>query len=133
MKGKKYIPTPAEEKLLAVLADPDFRGRTITAKCEAAGVGTAVYTAAVKKPGFLDLIHDITISLAREYALETLQAVKDFAVTNSRCAADRKLLLEIANIYKNEQSLIFPKKEEVLTEDQIKARIKEISEQLNAE
>jgi len=54
--GDKYKPTPAEEKLLAVLLNPDLVSDSVTDKCQNAGISRQTYYEAMKKPGFMELV-----------------------------------------------------------------------------
>lgn len=95
----RFVPTPAEKKLLEVLADPNSLGKSITDICTEAGVSRNVYYEAVKKPEFIDYLNDITKDIIKSNVSEIIKAMVKFGTTNAKNSQDRKMLLEMAGMY----------------------------------
>lgn len=92
-----YKPTPAEEKLLLVLLNPEVVGLNVTQKCELAGIDRGVYYTAMKKHGFLELLNVSTMDMLKG---EMNDIVKAFAIKAREGSYNHgKLLLEMGNLY----------------------------------
>lgn len=94
----KYKPTAAEKKLLEVLINPDYLGKSVTTICKAAGVSRKKYYDAMGKEEFVGLVNDTTMDLIKGKASEVLNATYKYALT-AKGHQDRKLILTIAGIY----------------------------------
>lgn len=94
----EYRPTAAELRLLEVLANPTFAGASVTAKCKAAGCTTPVYYAALKKPGFVEMIKDTAYDLVKSHLTDIVNATYNFAMKNPQNQQDRKMLLEMGKM-----------------------------------
>jgi len=95
----KYVPSPAEQKLLLVLLNPDFYGQTVTSICREAGVVRDVYYKAFKKPGFLAIYYGLLREMVHGLVGNVIKAAYKFAVNNNKNNADRRMLLEMAGVY----------------------------------
>lgn len=98
MEVNEYKPTAAELRLLEVLANPNFAGASVTAKCKAAGCTTPVYYTALKKPGFVDLIRDTALDLVKAHLTDVVNATYNFAIKHPQNQQDRKMLLEMGKM-----------------------------------
>ena len=96
-KLNNYKPTTAEIKILEVLTEPDNLTKSITEKAELAGVSRVTWYKAFSKSGFVSLISDTAIGLIRGRAIELVNA--SFREAKRGSFADRKMLLEVAQIY----------------------------------
>lgn len=103
-----YSPTPGEEKLLQVRLDPENLGKNITELCQAAGISRQTYYDSMKKQGFVNLLNKLRLESLRNYISDVIDASFKTATTcGSRGFQDRKMLLEMAGLYRSEQSFIF--------------------------
>ena len=100
-----YEPTPAEQRLLQVLLDPANVGKSVTEKCQLAGVSRDVYYKAMQKEGFIRLKNRLTYDLLKANIDEVLRATFKYALNNSKNHADRKLLLEMYGLYTDKQKV----------------------------
>lgn len=98
-----YIPTAGEEKLIAALADPNNFGKSVTAKCKAAGISRTVFYDSVKKPGFMELYNSMMMDMVRASVGDILAASIKYAASEKGAYQDRKMLLEMAGIYTPKQ------------------------------
>ncbi|MGX4686318.1 phBC6A51 family helix-turn-helix protein [Vagococcus sp. JNUCC 83] len=103
-KDNKYKTTPAEKRLLEVLVNPDYLGKSITEICKVAGISRFKYYDAMKKEEFRQLVNDTTMDLIKGKAADVLNATYKFAMTD-KGHQDRKMLLTIADIYKDKQEV----------------------------
>ena len=94
-----YEPTPAEQRLLQVLLDPDNIGKSVTEKCRLADVSRDIYYKAMQKEGFIRLKNRLTYDLLKANIDEVLRATFKYALNNAKNHADRKLLLEMYGWY----------------------------------
>ena len=97
-EANKYKPTPAEKKLLEVLINPDYVGKSVTAICKAAKVSRFKYYDAMKNESFVELVNETTMSLIKGKVSDVLNATYKYALTE-KGHQDRKVLLTIAGIY----------------------------------
>ncbi len=95
-----YILTGAEERLLGVLCNPEFRDKTVTAKCKEAKVSRDIYYAAIKKQGFLLALRDAQLGLVKTMVSDVVKATYHYAVSEARCHQDRRIILEMAGLYR---------------------------------
>jgi len=97
--SNNYVPTVTEKKLLSVLANPEFYGKSLTEICRKAEVARDAYYRAFKKPEFVDLYQSLLKDMVNSMAGEVLKAAYRFAVSNAKNNADRRMLLEMAGIF----------------------------------
>lgn len=103
-----YIPSPSEEKLLQVRLDPENIGKNITDLCQTAGISRQTYYEAIKKQGFVNLLNKLRLESLRNYISDVIDASFKTATTcGSRGYQDRKMLLELAGLYRPEQNFVF--------------------------
>lgn len=95
-EANEYKPTTAEVKLLDVLSDPTHYRKSITEKCEIAGISRVTYYEVMKKPDFVNLIPMTALQLVKSRATDLINASYDAALKGS--FADRELLLEMAGL-----------------------------------
>lgn len=103
-KDNNYKPTPAEKKLLEVLINPDYLGKSTTEICKVAGISRFKYYDAMKKEDFRQLVNETTMDLIKGKAADVLNATYKFAM-KEKGHQDRKMLLTIADIYKDKQEV----------------------------
>lgn len=97
----KYIPTPAEQKLLEVLCNPNSLGKSVTAICEEAGVERGVYYDAIKKQGFFDYRNKLIMDIIKANVGDILQATIKYGRENPKNSKDREMILKMAGIYED--------------------------------
>jgi hypothetical protein len=97
-KSDAYQPTTAELKLLEVICNPSYTGENITELCQIAGISRETYYKAMSKEGFKLLIKDTSLDLVRSKLAQVVNATIDFAINNPKCAADRKIVLQMADM-----------------------------------
>ena len=98
-EDNKFIPTPAQKKLLEVLLNPEYYDKSVTDICGMAKVDRTVYYDAIKKPEFVDFYNKALVEIMKGKVDDVLKATYKFATTNSKCYQDRKVLLEMAKVY----------------------------------
>lgn len=100
-----FNPTPAEKKLLELMILPENHLITVKELCEKAGVSKTVYYDCQKKPYFVALQKEITMSMIKGSVDKVLAATIKFATEGSNNHADRKILLTMAGIYDDKQKV----------------------------
>ncbi len=89
-----------ELRLIRVLADPANHGKTIAEKCKIAGLTRDSYYRYIKRPSFLRKLNDAVLTVLRENSPEILDAAIQVAKRpDYKGHADRKMLLEMLNLY----------------------------------
>lgn len=101
-KSAKYKPTTAEKKLLEVLVNPDFSGKSITEICKEANVSRKKYYDAMSKEPFIALVNQITMDLIKGKASDVINATFKYAMT-AKGHQDRKLILSIAGVIADQE------------------------------
>lgn len=99
----KYIPTPAEMKLLEVLANPENIGCNVSDLCQLAGVSRNVYYDGFKKPEFVSYYEQLT----RDIIKQSVQPVVNACIKEAKAGSynHAKLVLEMAGMYTPKQNM----------------------------
>ena len=92
-----YQPTTAEQKLLEVLLNPEFRGKSKTDICQIAGISRQTYYDAFKKPEFVAYYEAQARDLVREAVGPVINAFVKEAKKGSY--PHGKVVLEMAGLY----------------------------------
>ncbi|MGG5372847.1 phBC6A51 family helix-turn-helix protein [Enterococcus sp. AZ196] len=102
--ANRYKPTPAEKKLLEILINPEYIGKSVTDICKAATISRFKYYEAMKNEEFTKLVNEITMDLIKGKASDVLNASYKYALTE-KGHQDRKMILTIAGIYTDKQDI----------------------------
>lgn len=94
-----YKPTPKEKKLIEVLCDPEHRHKNITKICQVAGISREAYYRMFRKPQFVAYYHRVQFEVVKQAAAKVLAASIEYAINDSKCHQDRKMILEMAGLY----------------------------------
>ena len=123
-----FIPTDAQRKLLAVFPNPDYVGLNIKQKCEVAGVHVNTYMRAMKDIRFKKALKYLMLETLKDNgtSMEVITAMKNFATTDARCFQDRKLLLQLLDVYVDKKELNINKKSMNVDVSMSKATTEEI-------
>jgi hypothetical protein len=98
-----YQPTTAEQKLLEVLLNPEYRQLNKTEICQQAGVSRQTYYDAFKKPEFVAYYEAQSRDLVREAVGPVLNAFLKAAKDGSY--PHGKVILEMAGMYAEAKNL----------------------------
>lgn len=129
-----YEPTVAEEKLLAVLLNPEYIHQTVVEKCKAADISRVTYYEAMKKPGFLKKVQGF-----RETALQAeVQDLIQVGIKEAKNGSFQhwKVLMEMAGEYapKTKGEFTANIKQETIdkdiSDDELQARIAKLGSQV---
>lgn len=101
----KYIPTPAEKKLIENLVNPENYGKSITDICSLSDCSRTVYYDAIKKSEFIDYLNKLTIEVLKSKVNDVIAATYKFATTEKRNSQDRMMLLKMTKVLKDEQDI----------------------------
>lgn len=126
-KTKIYVPTENELKLYAILADPSNYSLSVKERCEKAGMCYGTYYACMARPEFREILQKGMFDMIHTRLQEVIDATFKFAVTEKTCHADRKILLMMAGMYKDESNVNLKKDTDVCN-----ATESELREALNA-
>lgn len=115
--------------MLEVLSNPEFYGKSITEKCEIAGVNRLSYYKMIQRPGFIEYLNQLNYELIKARIGDVIDACYKFATTEKSCHSDRKILLQMAGFYKDEQNINVSKQTEVCdaTEDELRAALSQLN------
>lgn len=102
-KSNEYVPSKAELKILEVALNPDFMYKSILEKCEVAGVSNFTWYKAMKNERFIELLNKMSLDLVKSKVADVINATYNFAISNSKCSTDRKMLLTMAGMYVDKQ------------------------------
>lgn len=106
INGDKYKPTPAEQRLLETLLNPESVGKSVTDKCQMAEISRETYYGSMKKPEFTALLNKTSVDLIKDKISEILAAsVKSATTGGSRGFQDRKMLLSMFGTYVERQDI----------------------------
>lgn len=103
----KYAPTPSELKLIETLCNPRYAKKNISEICKISGISSRTYYYAMDKAGFRQLIKKTSLELVTGKLSHIINATIKFATTMPQCSADRKVLLQMADmiVEKSESSV----------------------------
>ncbi len=103
--NNKYLPTPAEQKLLEVLCSTESLGKSITNICKMADVSRETYYNAIAKPEFFDYRNKLLMDVIKAGIGDVINASIKYAKDNPRNYQDRQMLGKMAGIFKDEQNI----------------------------
>jgi hypothetical protein len=118
-----YQFTEAEQKLLDVLLNPDYRMKSIKEICAIAAIGRTTYYAAFKKPEFQALYKSQSRALVDQSIAPVLNTFVREALRGS--FQHGKVILEMAGLY-SEKSTVEVTGELLLSAEDRRARIAEL-------
>ncbi|AEY66611.1 hypothetical protein [Clostridium sp. BNL1100] len=127
----KYLPTPAEQKLLDVLCNPSSLGKTVVDICAEAGVERKVYYDAMKKEGFAEFRRDMVMDIIKNNISDVLLASVKFGVNNAKNNADRKMLLEMIGLYNNKQDINIKTDNTNISDEELNSKINQLINESN--
>jgi hypothetical protein len=119
----EYQFTEAEQKLLDVLLNPDYRMKSIKEICAIAAIGRTTYYAAFKKPEFQALYKAQSRALVDQSIAPVLNTFVREALRGS--FQHGKVILEMAGLY-SEKSTVEVTGELLLSAEDRRARIAEL-------
>ena len=122
----KYEPTPCEEKLLQVLANPENIGKNVTDICQIAGISRDVYYKAYKKEGFVEYQQEMCRDLVKQSLLPVVNAFTKEALKGSYNHG--KIILEMANLYTERKEVRAEVKSEVKASNEVQVKLAEDEE-----
>jgi len=100
-KVDDYTPTPAEIRILEIVLNPEYAGKSVTEKCQAANVSRETWYKSHKKKEFRELVNKTSLDLVRDGLGEVIAALKKSASNPSpKANPDRRLLFELAGVSK---------------------------------
>lgn len=102
-KSTEYIPSKTEQRLLETLSDPASRLKTVTEICKTCGIDRKTYYRHFKKPEFLSLYREITLSTIKNHTAPVANALVREAVRGSHHHI--KMVLQIADIYTEKEEI----------------------------
>lgn len=94
----KYLLTDCGKKLLEVLINPEHIGKTITEKCQIAGISRDTYYKLVKEDGFIDILNEASVDMIKSHVNEIMAATLKYSIKDPKCHSDRKMLLQKCGI-----------------------------------
>lgn len=98
----RYILPDCGKKLLEVLINPEHIGKTITEKCQIAGVSRDTYYRLIKEDGFVDILNEASVDMIKAHVSDILAATLKFSLKDPKCHSDRKMLLQRCGIVDRE-------------------------------
>lgn len=98
-KVDEYKPTAKEKKLIDTLCDPANRYKNITELCQVAGISREAYYKMFRKPQFVAYYKKVQFEAVKSSVAKVLAASIEFAISDPKCFQDRKMLLEMGEMY----------------------------------
>jgi hypothetical protein len=91
--------TPADEKILWAMVNPEHFGLSISERCKRAGISRTIYYRRLKDPEFMKMVNEMSKDLVRDKAADILNASIKCAISSgARGYQDRRMLLEMMGI-----------------------------------
>ncbi|AIQ34222.1 hypothetical protein R50345_06045 [Paenibacillus sp. FSL R5-0345] len=100
-----YKPTGNEMKLIEALSNPENRDLNISQVCELIGISRQAYYKMFKKQDFVKYYNQFQLDLVKSSIGDIIKATIFFGVNDPKCHQDRKLILEMGNVYTPKQEL----------------------------
>lgn len=99
-----YLPTPAEQRLMETLLNPESVGKSIAEKCQLAEISRETYYKTMKKTEFTSLLTRTSVDLVKDKIADVLAASVKVATTGGNGGfQDRKMLLEMFGVAVREE------------------------------
>lgn len=97
--------TPAREKILEAMMNPEYLGLTTTEKCKRINVSRQAWYSALKDSEFMDIVSKTSIDLIKERIGDIVTAsVKVATSSGARGFQDRQMLLKMAGLLVDKDS-----------------------------
>lgn len=88
--------SPAREKILQALLNPEFVGLTVTEKCQRIGVSRQAWYVALHDPAFMELVNKTSLDVLKEGISGVMAALlKSASNPSPKSNPDRRLLFEL--------------------------------------
>lgn len=100
-----YKPTAKEKNLIEAMSDPNNRDKNVTELCQAAEISRDSYYAMMRKPEFLAYYKQVQFEVVKGSIAKVLAATIDFAVNEPKCHSDRKIILEMGDMYREKKEV----------------------------
>lgn len=100
-----YKPTRKEKALLEALSNPANRNCNVSELCQVAGISREWYYKLMQKPEFIAYYKKVQYEVIKGSIAKVLSATIDFAINDPKCHQDRKMLLEMADMYTEKKEL----------------------------
>lgn len=104
-EGNGYRLRAAEMKLVETLNNPENVGKNVTELCNLAGISRKTYYKLMKNEKFVEAKNKIAIDCLKGKIEQVINATYKFAIGNSKCSNDRKVLLTMAGMYADKQEV----------------------------
>lgn len=99
-KADIYKPTAKERKLIEVMSEPMNRNLNVTELCQSAEISRDSYYTMMRKTEFLAYFKQAQFEVVKGSIAKVLSATIDFAINEPKCHQDRKIILEMGEMYK---------------------------------
>lgn len=100
-----YKLTKAEKRIMEVCMNIELTSKNTLEKCKFAQTSRETWYTAMRKPEFVALLNAATMDMLKGKMGDLVNATYKFATTDSRCSADRKILLTMAGLYTDKQEI----------------------------
>lgn len=88
--------TPAREKILTALLNPEFIGLTVTEKCQRISVSRQAWYTALHDADFMELVNKTSLDVLKEGVASVMAALlKSASNPSSKSNPDRRLFFEL--------------------------------------
>lgn len=104
-KADIYKPTAKEKSLIEAMSDPENRFLNVSELCKVAEISRDSYYSMMKKPQFLEYYKQAQFEVVKGSIAKVLNATINFAVSNPKCHGDRKILLEMGEMYREKKDI----------------------------
>lgn len=94
-----YKPTRKERALIEALSDPANKNKNVSELCQVAGISREWYYKLMQKPEFVAYYKKVQFEVVKSSIAKVLSAAIDFAINDPKCHQDRKMILEMADMY----------------------------------
>jgi len=103
-KTNKWSLTPARERLLEMLINPEHLGKNVTELCNLAEISRNSYYKFMNEPEFVELINKTSLDMVKAKMGDVVNATYKYAL-GEKGHQDRKLLLTMAGLYTDKQEV----------------------------
>lgn len=97
-KTNKWSLTPARERLLETLVNPEHLGKNVTELCNLAAISRNSYYKFMDEPEFVEMINKTSLDMVKTKIGDVVNATYKYAL-GEKGHQDRKLLLTMAGLY----------------------------------
>jgi len=101
----KYVLSDVAKKLIEVKVSPVNYGKSVTDICQIADISRDSYYRLMRDKEFVKILNETGLELIKSHVIDIIGSTVKFALKDAKCHSDRRMLLEMINMYRPQQTV----------------------------